>query len=329
MSGRDHKKILITGGAGFIGYHLTRRLCREPDTEVILIDNFQRGRRDGDLESVLDEPNVTCIEGDLTGEEIFREIGNGYDEVYHLAAMIGVRHILDHPDKALRTNALSTLNLLDWWVTGGGGKLLLASTSEAYSWTRTFHDLPLPTPEDVPLALTDLDNPRSSYAGSKIFKELALRQYGKQHAKPFTIVRYHNVYGPRMGMDHVIPELFARARAEERPLKVYSADHRRAFCYLDDAIEATVRAMRTPAADGETINIGNDACESTIGDLALKILDIAGAPSEIDPIDAPHDHIARRLPDITKMKRILHFVPSVGLDEGLEKTLAWYRDHPV
>ena len=166
--------------------------------------------------------------------------------------------MVEHPAEVIRTNALSTLHLLDWLVDGGGSKVLFSSTSEAYAWTQHFHELPVPTPEDVPLSLTDLADPRSSYAGSKIFGELAVTHYCRAHGTPFAIVRYHNVYGPRMGNEHVIPELYERARSGEDPLTVYSVDHRRAFCYVSDAVAATVAAMREPAAEGWTINVGND-----------------------------------------------------------------------
>ncbi len=321
------KKILITGGAGFVGYHLARRLACEGGHDVLLADNFVRGRRDADLEALAALPGVRLLEADLTSPEGVASLGGGYDEVYHLAAIIGVENVLRRPHEVVRVNALSTLLLLDWMARGGGKRFLFSSTSEAYAWTQGFHPLPIPTPEDVPLALTDLANPRSSYAGSKIFGELAVTQYALMHGFPAAIVRYHNVYGPRMGHEHVIPQIYRRCLSGESPLKVYSADHRRAFCHVSDAVDATLAALRSAEGAPATLNIGNDRAEVTIAELARMILDQAGLPAAIVPAEAANDPIVRRCPDLTALRTRLGLEPRVGLREGLADTLAWYEPH--
>jgi len=323
VSGR---RILVTGGAGFVGYHLAHRLAADGDDSVTLLDNFSRGRRDEELEALAGTPNVDLVTGDLCDAATWTSIGGEYDEVFHLAAVIGVKNVIDRPDEVIRTNALSTLYLLEWLTEGGGKKVLFSSTSETYAWTQHFHELPIPTPESSPLALTDLADPRSSYAGSKIFGELAVTQYCLAHRKPFVIVRYHNVYGPRMGSEHVIPELFERARSGEDPLTVYSVDHRRAFCYVSDAVEATVAAMREPAAEGLTINVGNDREEISIGELAERLLEYANVEVAISPGEAANDPVKRRCPDLSRARTLLGYEPRVTLAEGLEQTLAWYAD---
>lgn len=319
-------RILITGAAGFVGWHLAMQLSSRPGYELTLVDNFVRGRRDADLDTLLERPNVTLISADLSDPRAFEQLGGGYDYVYHLAAIIGVKNVMSRPYDVVRVNALTTLHLLEWFRNGGGGKLLFSSTSEAYAWTQQFHELPIPTPEAVPLALTDLGNPRSSYAGSKVFGELAITHGCTSAKKDFTIVRYHNVYGPRMGFEHVIPELFDRALAGQNPLVVYSANHSRAFCYVSDAIAATISAMEKPEANGATINIGTDA-EVTIGELATNVLAVAGVTLPVDAQVAAHDPIHRRCPDISRARALLGYTPQISLREGLEKTLAWYRPH--
>lgn len=318
------RKILITGGAGFLGLHLARRLAGEGG-QLTLVDNFVRGRRDPDLEQLVALPNVRLVTGDLTRPDTYQALGAGYDEVYHLAAIIGVQNVLDRPHEVVRVNAMATLLLLDWCVAGGGRRFLFSSTSEAYAWTQAFHPLPIPTPEAVPLALVDLHNPRSSYAGSKIFGELAVAQYGRMHALPAVVVRYHNVYGPRMGFEHVIPQLYQRALAQPGPLTVYSPDHLRAFCHVADAVDGTLAAMRTPAAAGGTFNLGNDRAETTIADLARQILAVAGRPPEIHGVPAANDPIQRRCPDLAQARQVLGYAPRVSLADGLADTLAWYR----
>jgi UDP-glucose 4-epimerase len=173
----SRRRILITGGAGFVGYHLVRRLAEEEENEITLADDLSRGRLDDELKAVAARPNVRLVTADLTDPESVRRLDGGYDDVYHLAAVIGVRNVLERPQDVVRVNALATIHLLDWFVAGGGEKLLFSSTSEAYAWTQQFYRLHVPTPEDVPLSLTDLSDPRSSYAGSKIFGELAVTQY--------------------------------------------------------------------------------------------------------------------------------------------------------
>jgi UDP-glucose 4-epimerase/UDP-glucuronate decarboxylase len=322
------RRILIAGGAGFVGFHVASRLAREPDTELVLVDNLRRGRLDADLERLLAGGRVRLVQGDLTTEAIYTQLGEGYAEVYHLAAVIGVKNVIERPYDVIRINALATLKLLDWFVAGGGQRFLFASTSEAYAWTQQFHALPVPTPENVPLALTDLSNPRSSYAGSKIFGELAVTHACARHQKPFAIVRFHNIYGPRMGYEHVIPELYGRTVAGENPLVVYSADHRRAFCYVDDAVDLMLLALREKAGEGQTFNVGNDREEITMGDLAKKILAGAGVTAAIEPRAAANDPIRRRCPDVSKARMLFGYDPRVSLDEGLDRTLAWYAKNP-
>lgn len=319
-------KVLITGAAGFVGCHLATELSQRPGYELTLVDNLVRGRRDADFDALLSRPNVRFITADLSSPAAFEQLGTGYDHVYHLAAIIGVKNVLSRPWDVVRINALTTLHLLEWLAAGGGAKLLFSSTSEAYAWTQKFHELPIPTPETVPLALTEIGNARSSYAGSKIFGELAVTHACATAGKSFVIVRYHNVYGPRMGFEHVIPELYERVLGGEDPLVVYSTHHSRAFCYVSDAVSATIAAMESDAANGATLNIGNDT-EVTIGELAQRILSKVKPGAKIEPREAKHDPILRRCPDISHARRLLGYEPRVPLDEGLDKTFAWYRPH--
>jgi nucleoside-diphosphate-sugar epimerase len=321
-------RILITGGGGFIGYHLAARLVEDPQADVTLLENFARGRLDDDLEALCKRRGVRLVIADLRSPDALQGLEGGYDEVYHMAAMLGVENVLHRPVDVLRVNALATISVLEWLVAGGGKKLMFPSTSEVYAWTQHFHPLPVPTPEAVPLALTDIANPRSTYAGSKIFGELAVTHYCRAHSKPFVITRYHNVYGPRMGEEHVIPQLYKRAWQEKQnPLIVYSSQHQRAFCYVSDAVSATIAAMRTPAAEGETFNVGNDKEEIEIGQLARQILRQAGLDGvRIEDRPAANDPIARRCPDVSKARNLLAYEPAVPLAEGLDLTLQWYAN---
>lgn len=321
------KRILITGGAGFVGYHLAQRLSQTPSTEVVLVDNFIRGKDDEDLAGLLAKDNVRLVTGDLTQQSLYDQLGTGYDHVYHLAAIIGVENVLKHPARVVRVNAVATLKLLDWFCAGGGERFLFTSTSEVYAWTQQFHPLPVPTPEDVPLALTELDKPRASYAGSKIFGELAITHLCEEVGKPFNIVRFHNVYGPRMGEEHVVPQMYRRILNGENPLVVWSANHSRAFCYVDDAVDALLTIMDREDTRNQTYNIGNDTEEITILELAKRLLNQAAQEADLEPKVAEHDPIVRRCPDMGRLRDAIGYVPMVNLDAGLKKTLAWYANH--
>lgn len=317
-------RILITGGAGFIGYHLASELSKDPENHIVLLDNFARGKFDHELQTLVSKSNVDLLSGDLAEVPTLEKVGRGYDEVYHLAAIVGVRNVISQPQEVLKANLLSTLHILEWFTKGGGQKILFSSTSEVYAWTQQFYELPIPTGEDVPLSLTDLRNPRTTYAASKIFGELAITHYCTTYEKAFVIVRFHNIYGPRMGYEHVIPELYQRAINGEDPLIVYSAKHSRAFCYVTDAVRATILSMREPSAVGQTLNVGNDLEEVTIGELARVLLEKAKVRASIEPREDPTDPIVRRCPDISRARELLGYQPEVRLDEGLAKTLAWY-----
>jgi nucleoside-diphosphate-sugar epimerase len=316
------KKVLITGGSGFVGYHLAKTLASKGNADLTLADNHSRGPRDEEMEELLTHPRVRLLELDLAAPASYEKLGTGYDEVYHLAAVIGVRNVLERPWDVVRINALSTVLMLDWFRGGGGRKLLFSSTSEAYAWTRLFHDLPVPTPENVPVALTDIGLPRSSYAGSKIFGELAVTHACTR--KPFTIVRYHNVYGPRMGWQHVVPEIMTRLQRGENPLRVFSPSHTRAFCYVEDAVRATVACMEAHEADGGTFNIGNDLEELSVRDLAGKIMRAVKIVVPTVEEEAAYDPVKRRCPDLSRIRSTLGFQPAVSLQDGLAQTAEWY-----
>jgi UDP-glucose 4-epimerase/UDP-glucuronate decarboxylase len=216
------------------------------------------------------------------------------------------------------------MRLLDW-LTPDAGTLFFASTSETYAGGVSAGTVPVPTPEDVPLSVPDVAAPRFAYAASKILGEAAVIHTARARALQAVIGRFHNVYGPRMGADHVIPELSLRALRREDPFRVYGTDQRRAFCHVSDAVEAMVRLMTTPAASGRVVNIGNDTEETRIEDLASLVLREAGFAPSLERVPAPAGSVARRCPDIGRLRGLTGFVPKVSLEAGVRETFAWYR----
>ncbi|GAA1771131.1 NAD-dependent epimerase/dehydratase family protein [Nonomuraea bangladeshensis] len=311
-------KVLLLGGAGFIGLHLARRL-RADGHAVTVIDDFSRGRRDDELTAL----DVEVRSADLTDPASYAAIEPGWDQIYMLAAVVGVRNVEKDPARVIRVNTLAMMHLLDWLRPGD--KLFFASTSEAYAGGVTTGLVPVPTAEDVPLVIEDVASPRYTYAISKMLGEAAVLHTARAKGFEAVIGRFHNVYGPRMGADHVIPELSLRAMRGEDPFRLYGADQSRAFCYVDDAVEAMVRLMAEPRAMGRIVHIGNDS-ETNIGDLAKLVLRIAEVSPAVDDVPAPVGSVARRCPDLTLLRELTGYEPRVALEEGVRRTFAWYQE---
>lgn len=317
-------KVLITGGAGFIGFHLARFLA-EQNYEVVICDNLFKEKMEGDLKDLCGHENITFINCDLTNKEELEKLGGEYDHVYHLAAINGTRYFYEIPHEVLRVNVLSLINVLEWAKGACIGKLLFSSSSEVYAGMARVQELPVPTSENVCLIIDDPYNPRVSYAGSKIIGELFVINYSKAYSLSVTIVRYHNIYGPRMGYEHVIPEFCMRILRRENPFRIYGGKETRAFCYVDDAVKATKLVMEKERTNGEIVHIGNPSQEITILNLAQNMFNLFDFHPSIEILPAPKGSVARRCPNIDKLFRLTGFCPKVSLDEGTLKTFEWYK----
>lgn len=319
------KKALITGGAGFIGLNLARHLSKQQN--VTIADSLERGRHDDELEQFLEQKNVSFIKTDITKQGDFSKLEKKYDFVYHLAAINGTENFYKIPDRVIKVGVLGTLNILDWFTASKHGKILFSSSSETYAGTLRLlgEKFPIPTPENVPLSIDNPSNPRWSYGAGKIMGEIAMHSYHSIHKMDYCIVRYHNIYGQRMGAEHVIPQFIERMLAKQNPFKVFGAGNTRTFCYVEDAVKATQIAMESPKTTAQTIHIGRSDGEITMLELAKKMFPIAGYNPEIEILKAPEGSTARRCPDISKLKG-LGYKPSVSLEEGLKKTFEWYRE---
>jgi UDP-glucose 4-epimerase len=316
-------RVLITGGGGFIGAHLARFLADRGD-EIDLVDDLSRGRLDADLTALQERPNVRLLEKDMLAPGALDDLGGEYGLIFHLAAIVGVANVLEAPERVLRRNVELLVHALDLAARQEDlERFVFASTSEVYAGTLVLGNLPLPTPEDAPLTVPDPKLPRTSYMLSKIFGEAMSFQSGL----PVTVVRPHNVYGPRMGLAHVIPELLQRAHETEDGgcLEVYSVDHRRTFCHVSDAVEMMARAARAPEGAGQTLNIGKQTPEITIGELAELIVEVVGRRLEIEPLPAHPGSPARRCPDMTRTSEVTGHVAQMSVEDGVRDTYDWYR----
>jgi UDP-glucose 4-epimerase/UDP-glucuronate decarboxylase len=318
------ERALITGGAGFLGLHLAQALIAR-GWEVTLVDNFVRGRRDAALESLVARPEVSLEALDLTRPVPARALSNGYRAVFHLAARVGVEQAQTCSYAVLRDNVLAAVHLLDACRRLDGAVLCFASTSEVYADALAQGLAGFPTAEDAPLVLPDAAVPRSSYAVSKMAGEHLFAHHARACGQRLRVVRLHNVYGPRMGESHVVPQFIRRALAGADPFAVYG-DQQRAFCFIRDAVEAILALAALDQPGPLTVNVGDDREEVNMSELARRVTRLAGYSPQLEVRNAPPGSPARRLPDLARLRRLTGFRPCVTLDEGLEQTFAWYRD---
>ena len=305
---------LVAGGAGFIGSHLCDRLILEGRT-VICADNFLTGRR-ANVEHLLSSPRFSLIELDLIEGAPQVEV----ERVYHLASPASPPGYTRFPIETMRVNSEGTRHLLNL-AAQSGARFLYASTSEVYG-----------DPSEHPQRETYRGNvsstgPRSMYDEAKRFGEALTTAYQNSHAVDARIVRIFNTYGPRSDPDdgRLVPNFIVQALTE-RPMTVYGdGKQTRSLCYVSDLVEGLVRAMESDRASGEVINLGNPA-EHTILEYAQMIRELAGSRSEVIFTDyAVGDDPQRRRPDITKARDLLAWEPGVDLEDGLSRTIEYFR----
>ena len=315
--------VLITGGAGFIGFHLARSLVNFGH-RVHLVDNHARGRMDKDLQKLLAHPSITFSRIDLMDYKSLSKLGNNYSAVYHLAAIIGVSHVSDRPYEVLVNNIRMLENIIRFTkIQQHFQRLFYASTSEVYAGALKHFDLEIPSPESASLAVTDLSDKRTTYMMSKITGEAMCHHSGV----PFTIFRPHNIYGPRMGMAHVIPEQLQNIWDAGRRSKVgvYSVDHRRTFCYIDDAVEMLIRMLTNKLSVGQTLNIGTESPEVTIREVVEICIEVAKKNITIEALPPTPGSPTRRAPNMLLTKQLLKYESATCLREGITKTWKWYK----
>jgi nucleoside-diphosphate-sugar epimerase len=304
-------KILVTGGLGFIGRELTAGLAKQGH-EVTALDNGWRS--DGDAPA-----GVELVKADIRDAEAVAGAIAGNEIVVHLAAIQGTRNFYERPELVLDVNVRGVLNVAEACAAQSVSRLVFSSSSEVYGIPADF-----PTSESAPLVVPDPLNPRWSYGGSKILGELAVAHNANRAGFEFTILRYHNVYGPQMGWDHVIPQFIRRLERGEEFTVQGDGEQRRAFCYIDDAVDATVAAVVVPDAAGRILNVGNPAEEASINEVIEVLARVSGKTIEPKYVPFAGEGTRRRLPDIAQAQEVLGFEPVVILEDGLRRTYDWY-----
>lgn len=317
------KKYLVTGGTGFIGSALVRRLLKEGN-QVRVLDNGLRGIL-GRLEDI--SSKIEVVEGDIRELRVVQDAAKGIDAVCHLAYLNGTEFFYTKPELVLEIGVKGIVNVIDACIKEGVRELIVASSSEVYQTPPK-----IPTDETVPLSIPDPFNPRYSYAGGKIISELMAINYGRKHFDRVLIFRPHNVYGPDMGWEHVIPQFCLRMKelCNKEKGKIInfpiqgSGKETRAFVFIEDFISG----LMTVIDKGEHLGIYNIGTteEVTIKQVASEIGSYFGKDLQIIPGKLAEGGTLHRCPDITKLKK-LGYLPKVYFSQGIKITAAWYDNN--
>ncbi len=308
------KRVLVTGGAGFIGSHLCERLI-EQGHEVLCADNYYTGTREN-MKTLIPNPNFEVVRHDITFP-LFVEV----DEIFNLAAPASPVHYQFDPVQTTKTSVIGSINMLGL-AKRTKAKVLLSSTSEVYGDPEVH-----PQPEEYWGNVNPI-GPRSCYDEGKRCAETLFFDYRRQYDMPIKVARIFNTYGPRMHPNdgRVVSNFIVQA-LEGKPITIYGdGAQTRSFCYVDEMVEALLRLMDTPHEVTGPINLGNPN-EFTIKQLAELVIELTESKSTIEQRPLPQDDPRQRQPDITKAKKVLNWEPKTSLKEGLAKTIAYFEDY--
>src|SRR6476619_4551036 len=312
------KRILLTGGAGFIGSTLARRLVE--DNEIIALDNLHRDAMSGS--ELAEHPNLTLIQADVLDAEAVREAAAGATHIVHLAAIAGVDTVRESPVRTMRVNLIGTYNVLEAALATRDTveRLVEFSTSEIFG-THAYN-----VAEGHVSTIGSVGEVRWTYAVSKLAGEHMAHAYREEHGVPVVTVRPFNVFGPGQIGGGAI-RAFIEAALAGRDLTIHGDGSQiRAWCYVDDMVDSLLLGLARDQAVGQTFNVGNARSAVTIFDLAQRVKRLTGAPGEIVFQPLHYADVELRIPNVEKAREVLGFEARVDLDEGLARTIAWYRE---
>lgn len=309
--------LLLTGGAGFIGTALTRRLVEH--NRVRIFDNL---RRNALAETGLDKhPNVELIVGDVRDLPALEQASRGATHIVHMASIAGVDTVLRNPVLTMEVSIEGTMNALRAALSAGGVRRFLD-----FSTSEVFGSYAFRVREADVTSLGAVGEARWTYAVSKLATEHLAHNYWKQHGLPTCSIRPFNIFGPGQVGEGAVHAFVVRALKNE-PLRIHNeGDQIRSWCYIDDIIDAIMLALVKEEAIGNAFNIGNPRSTITIYQLARLIVRLTGSTSPIELVPWDFPDVELRIPDVRKAERLLGFRAHVDLEDGLERTIAWYRE---
>ena len=319
---KDEQRIVILGAAGFIGYHLARFLNKTCELEILLIDNFIRGENDFEFKELIKSEKIAFKELDLTQENSFIDLFKSNDIVINCAALNGTQNFYEKPVQVIRNSAISAAYAAEFCAKANVKKYIYFASSESYAGGVTMGYTQVPTAENVPLVIQDVCNPRWSYAASKTLGEVAVIANHHQYNLQFVILRIHNVYGPRMGLKHVIPDLIHKFNSNN--MQVHGVTETRAFFYVDDLSRILYEFIANEKIPSNSIyNVGSTR-EISVLELSKLLLKEMKLDLEIEPVDSFAGSVPRRCPD-TSLLRSYYEYTETDLVVGLQETLSWYN----
>lgn len=313
ISGR---RILVTGGAGFIGSHLVERLT--PANTCVVYDTF---RRDALTAAGLsDRAGLEIVRGDVMDAEALRRAADGCDAVVHMASLAGVDTVLKHPVLTMRVAMLGTIHALDAAQAAGGVKRFID-----FSTSEVFGRFAYQVTEFDATTLGAVGEARWTYAVAKLATEHLAMNYHKELGLPACSIRPFNIYGPRQVGEGAVHHFIKRALAGE-PLAVHNDGAQiRSWCYIDDIVDAIIACLERDEVVGHSFNIGNPRSTVTIYNLAREIVRLSSSASPIECVKWPYPDVEIRVPSVDKARELLGFQAKVDLEEGLLRTIQWYR----
>jgi nucleoside-diphosphate-sugar epimerase len=308
--------ILVTGGAGFIGSSLTERLCAE--NRITLFDNLHRDAVKSTR--LLEHPNVRLIRGDVMDVAALTAAAADADMVVHMASIAGVDTVLKNPVLTMKVSLIGTYNALEAALASGRCKRFLD-----FSTSEVFGRYAYKVSEGDVTSLGAVGEARWTYAVSKLATEHLALSYHKQYGLPTASIRPFNIYGPRQVGEGAVHHFIARAIRNE-PLVIHGDGSQiRSWCYIDDIVDGIVAALERDEAVGQAFNIGNPRSTLTIYHLAQMIVQLAASSSAVEFVPMNRTDVELRIPNIDKALALLGYTPKVNLDEGLTRTIQWYR----
>lgn len=311
-SSLTRKRVMVTGGAGFVGSHLCERLL-EQGNEVLCVDNFFTGTREN-VEHMIENPRFELMRHDITFP-LYVEV----DEIYNLACPASPIHYQYDPVQTTKTSVHGAINVLGL-AKRTGAKILQASTSEVYG------DPEVHPQQEEYWGHVNPVGPRSCYDEGKRCAETLFMDYHRQHKLEIRIARIFNTYGPRMHPDdgRVVSNFIVQS-LQGKALTVYGEGQQtRSFCYVDDLVEGLMRLMACEEVGSQPVNLGNPG-EFTILELAEKVQALTGTAQKVSHMDLPQDDPTQRKPDISKAKHYFDWQPTIALDDGLKKTIPYFK----
>ena len=319
-------KLLITGGAGFIGFHLAK-LFVSKNYQVDLTDVINHADMDHELIALINQKNCNYIKHDLLNSNQNKIFDNNYEFIIHLAAIVGVENVLSDSYGVLHKNSLmlsKVINIAQSQI--NKPKLIFASTSEVYAGSQSYQRIEYPTAENTILTLPDLSSPRTSYMLSKIYGEAMCHASNLN----FLILRPHNIYGPRMGMKHVIPQLIKKILLTPKNgiLEVFSPNHTRTFCYVSYAAKKILDLLEKPFTNKLVLNLGVSEEEIKIKELSKILLKVSNRNDiTIKELENTQGSPSRRVPDTTNLINYTNNIKIPSLIEGITHTYNWYKEY--